>query len=1744
MNTRRLALTVRLTLSFLAALLAALALPVPSQAATISWDGGGGDNLFSNPLNWSGDVLPAPSDDIVLPDGATYAVVIDTNRTVRSLTVGASPGTGTQTLVIPTGQTLVAGLGGAVGASGVVELNGGALVGSSSAGLTNQGKLISTGDATNTLSLQVTNQAGATIELNGTADLNIVANGFINNFGGVIFLDDNDLNLLTINSAPLTTHAGGSVSKQGGAGASSVNGSNGVLINFGLLEAETGQLTLNIPVIVEGATLNTSAGATLSLAGDVTLANLISGNSAGTLELLAGAQASATGPVTLGVGGNGLVVRGGASLQLDPVEPLSVAGVLELNPAGGAPVTVQGGGLVVQSGGALKWTGGGTVHLDGYSIISPGGRLAAEWNSLDDDAIWSGVAGVTTWTNQGDFEKSGAGTVVVDASVQFDNDGGTLAVTGGSLQIRGNPMLGNTTLDVGAGSELVVGAAGGVVVVNNTLSGNVDGVFRFGDGAGLMGQAGTSLNVSGNGLELRGSTVSGNGALIAVGGQVTLAAGSDGAGTTLEAGGVTVNDGGTLVVASNLVLGNGASLDVANGGTLAVVTAGNLAMDGDAATSALGVAGTLVKSGAGTASVNVPVEALGGSLAVDGGTLRLTNDSRLENAALAVQGSARLTIGGVGRTATLAGALTGAALGEAAFEAGTTMVAGSPVVAVAVSGNGVTLTDNTLTGGGETIEFLKARLQNILVTSITISNIGDMEVHENIDLNFAHLINYGQLTTAPGDGDQVTVSGTGSGASFRNAPGGVMSIIGLDEVYLNGDGLEVVNEGNVDVQDGRLHFQGDSTQTSAFFGAGVGGIVRIGGPGATAILSGGLSGAVAGQVAIEPGTTVVAASPVVDLSFSGHGLTVVDATLVGNFNNVGMLTLVADTAGITFDGAELSNAASASMDWGGIVYRLNRGAHVMNQGTWRVGDPVDFVPADIQLEDGARIENQGTWHLATDITAQGTGTGPNVIANTGEMDRSGGTGTTTLGDGVAFESTGGRLAVHSGVFDIFHPRLTDTQADVAAGAALHLGGPGRTVLLAGDFHGDAAGDVILAAGSTVALDALGATVAMDLTGLQVQGAEFHGGPLVNLKRLGLAAHNHTSRFQQLPAFTNFGTTVLQGELDLLLGLIANHGTFELQGDARVAGQGSLHNQAVLQKTGDGAATIDVAVETVGGSLDVQGGTLSLANYVLLANAAIQTGPATALFLGGLGQTVEVAGALGGTTDGPARFVAGTTLEADEAGAHLNVGGAGLEAEGVTFIGGSFGLGGTLFLMTGSNNELIGTNFVIQPETGELALNAEAQLRFAGAFLQYFNLLNMLGSGSIHGNGTVQNYGRLRKFGAGEGCMCVPFENIGGQVEAWGGVFRIPWPYLEQTNVYADPGAELRLGGPGATIEVNGEPLGAVVIAGRSRLQAGAGGATLNVGGTGLQIHGATWAGGSWTNLWLVNLLPYLDQDTLYNHLFQGARYDNRGTTRVGSHLQFEPAADGTASTFLIDESGLVDFQGDYNACCDGSIYNAGLLRKSEGTGTASIGVPVDQAGGRVEVQLGLLAFDAFARLHDGAVLTLLADGSVRFVDASLEPPSQIEGTGNVIWEALSQRSGGEIRPGFSPGVLTWTGGFSPAQTATLTIEVGGLAPGAEHDQLVVEGAAVLDGSLDLSLINGFVPADGDSFVILTASGGVSGAFSNDSLDLGDGRTLQAVYSANDVTLVVVDQTADVHLPVVTVGFPAPDRTRAGCHRPC
>jgi len=50
-----------------------LFLGAAAQAATVTWDGGGTDNNWTTPANWSGDAAPAAGDTLAFSGGTRTA---------------------------------------------------------------------------------------------------------------------------------------------------------------------------------------------------------------------------------------------------------------------------------------------------------------------------------------------------------------------------------------------------------------------------------------------------------------------------------------------------------------------------------------------------------------------------------------------------------------------------------------------------------------------------------------------------------------------------------------------------------------------------------------------------------------------------------------------------------------------------------------------------------------------------------------------------------------------------------------------------------------------------------------------------------------------------------------------------------------------------------------------------------------------------------------------------------------------------------------------------------------------------------------------------------------------------------------------------------------------------------------------------------------------------------------------------------------------------------------------------------------------------------------------------------------------------------------------------------------------------------------------------------------------------------------------------------------------------------------
>lgn len=83
---------------------------------------------------------------------------------------------------------------------------------------------------------------------------------------------------------------------------------------------------------------------------------------------------------------------------------------------------------------------------------------------------------------------------------------------------------------------------------------------------------------------------------------------------------------------------------------------------------------------------------------------------------------------------------------------------------------------------------------------------------------------------------------------------------------------------------------------------------------------------------------------------------------------------------------------------------------------------------------------------------------------------------------------------------------------------------------------------------------------------------------------------------------------------------------------------------------------------------------------------------------------------------------------------------------------------------------------------------------------------------------------------------------------------------------------------------------------------------------------------------------------------------------------------------------------------------------------------------------------------------------------------------------------GTFAPGLSPG-LVHAGDIFFGDQSVLQMEVGGLMRGSQYDAIDASGLIAVDGTLQVDLINGFNPTDGDLFNLLNF-GSLSGEFDN------------------------------------------------------
>ena len=256
----------------------------------------------------------------------------------------------------------------------------------------------------------------------------------------------------------------------------------------------------------------------------------------------------------------------------------------------------------------------------------------------------------------------------------------------------------------------------------------------------------------------------------------------------------------------------------------------------------------------------------------------------------------------------------------------------------------------------------------------------------------------------------------------------------------------------------------------------------------------------------------------------------------------------------------------------------------------------------------------------------------------------------------------------------------------------------------------------------------------------------------------------------------------------------------------------------------------------------------------------------------------------------------------------------------------------------------------------------------------------------------------------------------------------------------------------------------------------------------------------------------------------------RGSTgqfiQTGGTVDLVTYSDGTWQKDLVigyDATGVYDMQG-------GSfIGDWAILGEADGTGTLNISGNAEFTTNKVTIGLGTGtgALTLNGGILNTEILELGNAGTFDFVDGIL--------SADAVNNLAVVQEGGIVSPGDSPGVSAFGAGYTMQEAGTYLVEINGLIQGTDYDWVDVTGAALLDGTVAIDLLDGFTPTATDYFDVLTASEGITlgATFTLDGgtselpegwnwtyslVDLGDaGQTLriQAVSSVPEPSMIAL-----------------------------
>jgi outer membrane autotransporter protein len=249
------------------------------------------------------------------------------------------------------------------------------------------------------------------------------------------------------------------------------------------------------------------------------------------------------------------------------------------------------------------------------------------------------------------------------------------------------------------------------------------------------------------------------------------------------------------------------------------------------------------------------------------------------------------------------------------------------------------------------------------------------------------------------------------------------------------------------------------------------------------------------------------------------------------------------------------------------------------------------------------------------------------------------------------------------------------------------------------------------------------------------------------------------------------------------------------------------------------------------------------------------------------------------------------------------------------------------------------------------------------------------------------------------------------------------------------------------------------------------------------------------NNWSLGAVPVATDDVV----FQLPYVPPNSTFQTGTP-PFQPLADGRTIVLFPGSSyppplvaNSLTFSGNYTLVTAAAVFNSF---------PAQPGVPfqveaLTLTSGRISVTDGFQATIDVPLVSLTGTVTKSGVGTLRLNDVLGFQAVN----GNLV-----------VDQGRVGGNFTVTGNFNVGKSGGLALQI---ASPTSFDQIRVDGHAKVQGALDVTLLNGFKPHQGEKFVVVTAANGVSGKIDNVDAPVFDLLTLRPFYTHNTVTLKVV-----------------------------